>query len=79
MTHSVAVDGAPDLAGQAVTSMIGRTIERPGFLLVACALKMPQLAMPVRVLVMGSAHTPSLDAVLELFERDKVLARLKTA
>ena len=47
--------------------------------LVAYALKMPQLAMPVRVLVMGSAHTPSLDAVLELFERDKVLARLKTA
>ncbi len=45
--------------------------------LVACSLKMPQLAMPVRVLVMGSAHTPSLDAVLELFDREKVLARLK--
>jgi glutamyl-tRNA synthetase len=45
--------------------------------LMVCAVKMPQLAMPVRVLVMGSAHTPSLDAVLELFERDKVLARLR--
>ncbi|MDP4623028.1 MAG: glutamate--tRNA ligase, partial [Hydrogenophaga sp.] len=29
-------------------------------------LKMPQLAMPVRVLVMGTAQTPSLDAVLFL-------------
>ncbi len=39
-------------------------------------LKMPQLAMPVRVLVMGTAQTPSLDAVLELCGREKVLARL---
>ncbi len=46
--------------------------------LLACSLKMPQLAMPVRVLVMGSAHTPSLDAVLELFAREKVLSRLQT-
>jgi glutamyl-tRNA synthetase len=29
---------------------------------------MPQLAMPVRVLVMGTAQTPSLDAVLELLQ-----------
>ena len=43
----------------------------------ACALKMPQLAMPVRVLVMGTAQTPSLDAVLELSEREKVLSRLR--
>ena len=40
------------------------------------ALKMPQLAMPVRVLVMGTAQTPSLDAVLALCDREKVLARL---
>ncbi len=45
--------------------------------LVACAIKMPQLAMPVRVLVMGTPQTPSLDAVLELSERKKVLSRLK--
>ncbi|MEI6660673.1 MAG: glutamate--tRNA ligase [Comamonadaceae bacterium] len=44
--------------------------------LTQCALKMPQLAMPVRVLVMGTAQTPSLDAVLELCDREKVLARL---
>lgn len=40
-------------------------------------LKMPQLAMPVRVLTMGSAHTPSIDAVLELVGREKVVARLR--
>jgi len=42
-------------------------------------LKMPQLAMPVRVLVMGTAQTPSLDAVLSLCEKQKVLERLKNA
>ena len=47
--------------------------------LVACSIKMPQLAMPVRVLVMGTTQTPSLDAVLELSEREKVLERLQTA
>ena len=47
--------------------------------LVTCSIKMAQLAMPVRVLVMGTAQTPSLDAVLELSEREKVLARLRGA
>ncbi len=47
--------------------------------LLANAIKMPQLAMPVRVLVMGTAQTPSLDAVLELSERDEVLRRLRLA
>ena len=40
-------------------------------------LKMPQLAMPVRVLVMGTPQTPSLDAILELMKREDVIARLK--
>ncbi len=44
----------------------------------ACGLKMPQLAMPVRVLVMGTAQTPAVDAVLALMPREKVLARLKS-
>ena len=47
--------------------------------LTAQSLKMPQLAMPVRVLVMGTAQTPSLDAVLALCEKQKVLERLKNA
>ena len=42
-------------------------------------LKMPQLAMPVRVLVVGTAQTPSLDAVLELLPREKVLQKLAKA
>jgi glutamyl-tRNA synthetase len=45
----------------------------------ATGLKMPQLAMPVRVLVMGTAQTPSLDAVLSLSLREKVLDRLRAA
>ena len=39
-------------------------------------LKMPQLAMPVRVLVMGTPQTPSVDAVLWLCGKEKVLQRL---
>ena len=42
-------------------------------------LKMPQLAMPVRVLVLGTAHTPSLDAVLELMGKKNVIERLQTS
>ena len=44
--------------------------------LVACGIKMPQLAMAVRVLVMGTGQTPSLDAVLALCQRETVLQRL---
>ena len=45
--------------------------------LVAHRMKMPQLAPAVRMLVCGRAATPSLDAVLELFTREDVLARLQ--
>ena len=44
--------------------------------LTSFGLKMPQLAMPVRVIVAGTPQTPSLDAVLELFGRERVLQRL---
>ena len=40
-------------------------------------LKMPKLAMPVRLLVAGQLQTPSIDAVLHLFGRDEVVSRLK--
>jgi len=40
-------------------------------------LKMPQLAMPLRLLITGQLQTPSIDAVLELFGREVVLARLE--
>jgi glutamyl-tRNA synthetase len=42
-------------------------------------LKMPQLAMPVRVLVLGTAQTPALDAVLALNKKEKVLECLRKA
>ena len=40
-------------------------------------MKMPQLAMPVRVLLLGTPQTPSLDAVIALFPREEVFSRLK--
>ena len=45
--------------------------------LTEAGLKMPQLAMPVRVLLLGTPQTPSLDAVIELMAREEVCARLK--
>jgi len=42
-------------------------------------LKMPKLAMPVRLLVAGQLQTPGIDAVLELFGRETVLRRLAAA
>ncbi|MEZ2296646.1 glutamate--tRNA ligase [Variovorax sp. RCC_210] len=47
--------------------------------LAAHSMKMPALAMPVRVLVMGTSQTPSLDSVLEIFSKEKVIERLKKA
>ena len=47
--------------------------------LTAHSLKMPQSAMPVRVLLMGTPQTPSLDAIIALFSREEVLKRLQTA
>jgi glutamyl-tRNA synthetase len=40
-------------------------------------LKMPQLAHALRVLVCGRVQTPSIDAVLALFQRETVLRRLQ--
>jgi glutamyl-tRNA synthetase len=45
--------------------------------LAAHTLKMPQLAPAVRVLVCGRAQTPSVDAVLALCSREKVLRALQ--
>jgi glutamyl-tRNA synthetase len=55
-----------------IAAMVKETLTETG-------LKMPLLAMPVRVLVMGTAQTPSLDAVLALSHREKILQRLKNA
>ncbi len=58
------------------------TWERPALsaamkaVLASSGLKMPQLAMPLRVLVVGRTQTPAIDALLELLGREIVLARL---
>jgi len=54
----------------AVSSVIKNVMQVQG-------LKMPQLAMPVRVLLLGTPQTPSLDAVISLFKREEVFSRLK--
>jgi glutamyl-tRNA synthetase len=45
--------------------------------LAAHKLKMPQLAMPLRLLLTGQLQTPAIDAVIELFGRDIAVARLR--
>lgn len=42
----------------------------------AHGLKMPRLAMPLRVIVTGEAQTPAIDAVLEVLGRGETLARM---
>ncbi len=39
-------------------------------------LKMPKIAMPLRVMVTGEPQSPSIDATLELIGRNEVLARM---
>ncbi|MFT5534052.1 MAG: glutamyl-tRNA synthetase [Candidatus Paceibacteria bacterium] len=41
-------------------------------------LKMPQLAMPLRLILTGQLQTPAIDAVIELFGRQLVQKRLLT-
>ena len=45
--------------------------------LAAHGLKMPQLAMPLRLALTGQLQTPAIDAVLELFGRDTVVSRVE--
>ncbi|HEU0186909.1 MAG TPA: glutamate--tRNA ligase [Gallionellaceae bacterium] len=40
-------------------------------------LKMPKLAMPLRVMLVGQTQTPSVDAVVSVFPREMALARLQ--
>ena len=40
-------------------------------------IKPAQVMMPLRALVAGTLRTPAIDAVLELFDRDVILARVR--
>lgn len=42
-------------------------------------LKMPQVAIPLRVALLGMPQSPAIDAVLEVFGRERVLERLDAA
>ncbi|GHT91663.1 glutamate--tRNA ligase [Betaproteobacteria bacterium] len=53
----------------AIGALIKTTIEKH-------AIKMPKLAMPLRVILTGQAQTPSVDAVIALIGRERALARL---
>ena len=44
--------------------------------LAANTLKMPQIAMPLRLIVTGQLQTPAIDAVLQIFGREAIVARL---
>jgi glutamyl-tRNA synthetase len=65
------VAGLKDVAWEApaINALIKRCIGAHG-------LKMPKLAMPLRILLTGQAHTPSVDAVVALFPRELALKRL---
>lgn len=53
----------------AINALIKETVTKHG-------LKMPKLAMPLRVILTGQAQTPSVDAVIALIGREGVLAAL---
>jgi glutamyl-tRNA synthetase len=53
--------------------MIGQTLKE---VVSASGLKMPKIAMPLRVMVTGSPQTPSIDATLELIGKSEVLKRM---
>lgn len=58
-----------DWEAPAINALIKRCIGEHG-------VKMPRLAMPLRILLTGQAQTPSVDALLALFPRELALARL---
>ncbi|WP_394809690.1 glutamate--tRNA ligase [Nitrosomonas sp.] len=41
-------------------------------------VKLPKIAMPLRVMVTGEVHTPSIDVVLELLGREETLTRMNS-
>ncbi|KAF4533698.1 hypothetical protein B566_EDAN005747 [Ephemera danica] len=53
----------------AIGALIKETVGKHG-------LKMPKLAMPLRVILTGQAQTPSVDAVIALIGRQRVLDKL---
>jgi glutamyl-tRNA synthetase len=67
-----------DLMGQLTSAEWDRQIIHDSIKATATkhGLKMPKVAMPLRVMVTGEAQTPSIDAVLELLGREETLKRM---
>ena len=68
------ITGLPDVDWEAaaIGALIKESVARHG-------LKMPKLAMPLRVLLTGREQTPSVDALIATFPRETVLKRLALA
>jgi glutamyl-tRNA synthetase len=68
------IAGVRDVAWDApsISALIKACITKHG-------IKMPKLAMPLRVLLTGQAQSPSVDALIALFPRELVLRRLAAA
>jgi len=58
-----------DWTREAISALIKAVLAERG-------LKMPQLAIPLRVALTGRTQTPAVDAVLELLGKERVLRRL---
>jgi len=70
-----------DLMGQLTSAEWDRQIIHDSIKAAATkhGLKMPKVAMPLRVMVTGEAQTPSIDAVLELLGREETLRRMNNS
>ena len=58
-----------DWQREAIGKAVKATVSESG-------LKMPKIAMPLRVMVTGEPQTPSIDATLELIGKEEVLGRM---
>lgn len=58
-----------DWQAESIAAAIKQTLKVGG-------LKMPQLAMPLRLLLLGQEHSPAIDKTLALFTRAEALARI---
>ena len=59
-----------------VSDALAKTLKET---LAATGLKMPQVAIPLRVVVLGQTQSPAIDRVLAVLGRDEVLRRLERA
>jgi glutamyl-tRNA synthetase len=81
------IHGMSDPVRAAITALRASLVELPVWdapsiqaaikAVTAGSVKMPHVAIPVRVLVCGRSQTPSVDAVLALFNKEIVVERLR--